>query len=249
MLKRVKLFGSNCIFVFQNYNTFIMSFLSFFKGYKKFAIFFSIVCLIIMSLIYNALNVKQPLPIYQPAMVNEEMVDSTIQHKKKYHKIADFSLTNQNGKTVTQNDYKDKIYIADFFFTTCPTICPIMTSHMYEIQQKFIDDDEVLLLSHSVTPKIDSVAQLKKYALKKGVNDKKWNLVTGDKKQIYALARKSYLAVKTDGNGDKYDMIHTENFMLIDKKRQVRGFYDGTNPEAIEQLLEDIKTLKHFGGS
>ncbi|MGB0981740.1 MAG: SCO family protein [Winogradskyella sp.] len=226
-----------------------MSFLSFFKGYKKFAIFFSIVCLIIMSLIYNALNVKQPLPIYQPAMVNEEMVDSTIQHKKKYHKIADFSLTNQNGKTVTQNDYKDKIYIADFFFTTCPTICPIMTSHMYEIQQKFIDDDEVLLLSHSVTPKIDSVAQLKKYALKKGVNDKKWNLVTGDKKQIYALARKSYLAVKTDGNGDKYDMIHTENFMLIDKKRQVRGFYDGTNPEAIEQLLEDIKTLKHFGGS
>lgn len=249
MLKRVKAFGSNCIFVFQNYNTFIMSFLSFFKGYKKFAIFFSIVCLIIMSLIYNALNVKQPLPVYQPAMVNEEMVDSTIQHKKKYHKIADFSLTNQNGKTVTQNDYKDKIYIADFFFTTCPTICPIMTSHMYEIQQKFIDDDEVLLLSHSVTPKIDSVAQLKKYALKKGVNDKKWNLVTGDKKQIYALARKSYLAVKTDGNGDKYDMIHTENFMLIDKKRQVRGFYDGTNPEAIEQLLEDIKTLKHFGGS
>ncbi|MGB1231295.1 MAG: SCO family protein [Winogradskyella sp.] len=226
-----------------------MSFLSFFKGYKKFAIFFSIVCLIIMSLIYNALNVKQPLPVYQPAMVNEEMVDSTIQYKKKYHKIADFSLTNQNGKTVTQNDYKDKIYIADFFFTTCPTICPIMTSHMYEIQQKFIDDDEVLLLSHSVTPKIDSVAQLKKYALKKGVNDKKWNLVTGDKKQIYALARKSYLAVKTDGNGDKYDMIHTENFMLIDKKRQVRGFYDGTNPEAIEQLLEDIKTLKHFGGS
>ena len=226
-----------------------MSFLSFFKGYKNFAIFFSIVCLIIISLIYNALNVKQPLPIYQPAMVNEEMVDSTIQYKKKYHKIADFSLTNQNGETITQNNYKDKIYIADFFFTTCPTICPIMTDHMYKIQQELINDNEVMLLSHSVTPKIDSVAQLKKYALKKGVNDKKWNLVTGNKKQIYELARKSYLAVKTDGNGDKYDMIHTENFMLVDKKRQVRGFYDGTNPEAIEQLLKDIKTLKHFGGS
>ena len=161
-------------------------------------------------------------------MVNEELVDSTIQYQRKYHKIADFSLINQNGETITQANYKDKIYVADFFFTTCQTICPIMTDNMYQIQKEFINDDEVMLLSHSVTPKIDSIAQLKKYAKKKGVNDKKWNLVTGDKKQIYNLARKSYLAVKTDGNGDQYDMIHTENFMLIDKKRQIRGFYDGT---------------------
>lgn len=115
---------------------------------------------------------------------------------------------------------------------------------MYQIQQELIDDDEVMLLSHSVTPKIDSVAQLKKYAIEKGVIDHKWNLVTGDKKQIYNLARKSYLAVKTDGNGDAYDMIHTENFMLIDKNRQIRGFYDGTKPEDIEQLLKDITILK-----
>ncbi len=194
------------------------------------------------------MNVKQPLPIFQPAMVSEELVDSTIQHKQKYHKIADFSLINQNGETITQDNYKDKIYVADFFFTTCQTICPIMTDHMYKIQKEIINDDDIMLLSHSVTPKIDSVAQLKKYAKKKGVIDRKWNLVTGDKKQIYELARKSYLAVKTDGNGDEYDMIHTENFMLIDKKRQIRGFYDGTQPEDIERLLDDIETLKYFGG-
>ncbi|WP_418637122.1 SCO family protein [Winogradskyella sp.] len=226
-----------------------MSFLSFFKGYKKFGIFFSILCIIIIAIIYNVLNVKHPLPVYQPGMVSEELVDSTIQHQLKYHKIADFSLTNQNGETITQETYKDKIYVADFFFTTCQTICPIMTDHMSLIQKEIINDDDVMLLSHSVTPKIDSVAQLKKYAKEKGVIDRKWNLVTGDKKQIYELARKSYLAVKTDGNGDTYDMIHTENFMLIDKNRQIRGFYDGTKPEDIDQLLQDIETLKSFGGS
>lgn len=218
--------------------------LSFFKDYKYFAIVFAVLSIIIISIIYNIFDVYKPLPIYQPAMVNTEMVDSTIQYKKKYHKIADFSLTNQNGETITQNTYKDKIYVADFFFTTCQTICPIMTDHMVQIQKEIINDPDVMLLSHTVTPEIDSVAQLKKYALKKGVNDAKWNLVTGDKKQIYQLARKSYLAVKTDGNGDIYDMIHTENFMLIDKKRQIRGYYDGTNPEDIARLIADIKTLK-----
>ncbi|MAL22601.1 MAG: SCO family protein [Xanthomarina sp.] len=218
--------------------------LSFFKDYKYFAIVFAVLSIIIVSIIYNIFDVYKPLPIYQPAMVNTEMVDSTIQYKKKYHKIADFSLTNQNGETITQNTYEDKIYVADFFFTTCQTICPIMTDHMVQIQKEIINDPDVMLLSHTVTPEIDSVAQLKKYALKKGVNDAKWNLVTGDKKQIYQLARKSYLAVKTDGNGDAYDMIHTENFMLIDKKRQIRGYYDGTNPEDITRLIADIETLK-----
>jgi protein SCO1/2 len=218
--------------------------LSFFKDYKKFAIVFAIISIIILAVIYNILNVDKVLPIYQPAKVNLELVDSTIQHINKYHKIADFKLTNQNGEIITQNDYQDKIYVADFFFTTCQTICPIMTDNMVVIQKEILDDNEVMLLSHSVTPKIDSVAQLKRYAIKKGVDDTKWNLVTGDKKQIYELARKSYLAVKTSGNGDVYDMIHTENFMLIDKKRQIRGFYDGTKTEDIDRLLEDIKTLK-----
>lgn len=220
--------------------------LSFFKGYKKFAIGFFILSVIIISIIYSVLNVEKPLPIYNPDTIDATLVDSTIRHVKKYHKIADFSLTNQNGKTITQNDYKGKIYVADFFFTTCQTICPIMTDHMRDIQKEIINDDDIMLLSHSVTPVKDSVAQLKKYAKLKGVNDAKWNLVTGDKKQIYELARKSYLAVKSVGNGDQYDMIHTENFMLIDKKRQIRGFYDGTDPEAISKLIKDIEKLKRM---
>ncbi|MBT8298919.1 MAG: SCO family protein [Maribacter sp.] len=217
---------------------------SFFGKYKLFAIVFSILSVIIMLLFYNALQPKKTLTIYQPAMVNAELVDSTLQHVRKYHTVADFSLTNQNGRTITQNDYANKIYIADFFFTTCPTICPIMTKNMATIQERILDDDDVLLLSHSVTPIIDSVAQLKKYAIQKGVNDAKWNLVTGDKKQIYKLARKSYLAVKNDGDGGPFDMIHTENFILVDKERRIRGFYDGTKTEEIEKLMEDLAVLK-----
>jgi protein SCO1 len=112
--------------------------LSFFKDYKRFAIVFLIISIVIISIIYNKLNVYQPLPIYQPAMVSSELVDSTIQYQKKYHKIADFSLINQNGKIITQEDYKDKIYVADFFFTTCQTICPIMTSNMADIQKDML---------------------------------------------------------------------------------------------------------------
>ena len=198
-----------------------------------------------MYLIYNALQPKKRLPIYQPNMVNAELVDSTLQHVKKYHRIADFSLLNQNGDTITQENYRDKIYVADFFFTTCPTICPIMTANLVEVQAALVNDPEVLLLSHSVTPEIDSVAQLKKYAIEKGVNDAKWNLVTGDKKQIYELARKSYLTVQEDGDGGPFDMIHTENFILVDKQRRIRGFYDGTKEEEMDRLLSDIEILKN----
>jgi len=230
--------------VFLHFKIKTYKMLSFFKDYKLFAIVFGVISIIIISIFYNILKVDKPLPIYQPAMVNTELVDSTIQHQINYHKIADFSLTNQNGKTITQADYKDKIYVADFFFTTCQTICPIMTDNMEKIQKEIMNDDEVMLLSHSVTPDIDTVEQLKKYAIKKGVNDKKWNLVTGDKGEIYRLARKSYLAVKDDGMPDDYGMVHTENFMLIDKKGQIRGYYDGTKTEDITTLLKDIKKLK-----
>ena len=218
--------------------------LLFFSKYKIFGLVLLILSIIIISIIYQVLKPNEVLPIFQPAKVNAELVDSTIQHVKKYHTISDFSLINQNGKTITQEDYKDKIYVADFFFTTCQTICPIMTDNMLEVQNKLKNDSTITLLSHSVTPEIDSVAQLKKYALKKGVDDTKWNLVTGEKKEIYKLARKSYLAVKTDGNGDEYDMIHTENFILVDKKKRIRGFYDGTDDLDIEQLLKDIEILK-----
>ncbi|HET8886659.1 MAG TPA: SCO family protein [Salinimicrobium sp.] len=218
--------------------------ISFFSKYKYFAIFFFAVSVILISVIYSILKTEKNLPVYQPDMVNAELVDSTVQYVRKYHKIADFKLINQNGDTITQDFYKDKIYVADFFFTTCQTICPIMTNHMLQIQEKTKNDPEILLLSHSVIPNADSVPQLKKYALEKGVNDKKWNLVTGDKKQIYDLARKSYLASKSDGDGGPYDMIHTENFILVDTKKRIRGFYDGTDPEAIDQLLDDIQVLK-----
>ena len=218
---------------------------SFFSHYKRFFIFFALLSSVIMYLIYNALEPKKRLPIYQPNMVNAELVDSTLQHVKKYHRIADFSLLNQNGDTITQENYRDKIYVADFFFTTCPTICPIMTANLVEVQAALANDPEVLLLSHSVTPEIDSVAQLKKYAIEKGVNDAKWNLVTGDKKQIYELARKSYLAVQEDGDGGPFDMIHTENFILVHKQRRIRGFYDGTKEEEMDRLLSDIEILKN----
>jgi len=216
----------------------------FLKQFKFFGIVLGLLSIIILYFIYDALKVERRLPIYTPNMVNTELIDTSLHYQKKKAQIADFRLINQNGDTITQNDYKDKIYVADFFFTTCPSICPIMTKNMAQIQASILEDDEVMLLSHSVTPKIDSVPQLKKYALKKGVIDEKWNLVTGDKKQIYELARKSYLAAKTDGDGGPYDMIHTENFVLVDKERRIRGFYDGTNEEEVEKLLDDLKILK-----
>lgn len=178
-----------------------------------------------------------------PADVNPELVDSTMQHVGKYHTIADFSFTNQNGKTITQKDYEGKIYVADFFFTTCQTICPVMTTNMVEVQKAIINNPKVMLLSHSVLPDIDSVPVLKKYAIEKGVIDTKWNLVTGDKKDIYGIARKSYLAVKTGKPEELYDMVHTENFILVDTERRVRGFYDGTKTEDIKRLIEDINWL------
>ncbi len=196
-----------------------------------------------ISLFYTILKPTETLPIYQPAEVNEKLVDSSIIHVSKYHKISDFTLTNQNGEKITQENYNDKIYVADFFFTTCQDICPIMTKNMYKLQQELKNDKEILFLSHTVIPEIDNVERLKEYAVVNNVDDSKWNLVTGDKRQIYELARKSYLAVE-DSEFEKYDMIHTENFMLIDKEKQIRGFYDGTNDKEIEKLLSDIQILK-----
>ncbi len=211
--------------------------------YKFFWVFFFVLSGIIITIIYQVMNPPEVLPVYQPAQVSKELVDSTIQHIKKYHTISNFKLINQNGDTITQNNYKGKIYVADFFFTTCQTICPKMTNNMAKIQEAIKNDPEVMLLSHTVTPIIDSVPQLKKYALQKGVIDSKWNLVTGDKKQIYDLARKSYLVAK-DVPYSPNDLVHTENFVLVDKKKRIRGFYDGTNLEEIKKLLHDLKVLK-----
>ena len=217
--------------------------LSIIKKYKWFLVIVTALSTIILTLFYSALKPKKTLPIYNPSMVNPELVDSTIQYISKYHSIADFSFTNQNGKTITQKDYEGKIYVADFFFTTCGSICPKMTTNLVEVQKAIINNPKVMLLSHTVFPETDSVSVLKKYAIKNGVIDSKWNLVTGDKKQIYSLARKSYLAVKLGKPEDLYDMVHTENFVLVDSKRRVRGFYDGTKKEDIARLIEDITFL------
>ena len=217
--------------------------LDFIKKYRILIITFILFSIVTVSLFYNALKPQKTLPIYNPADVNPELVDSTVQFVAKYHTIADFSFTNQNGKTVTQKDYEGKIYVADFFFTTCGSICPIMTTNMIDVQKAFADNPKVMILSHTVTPETDSVPVLKKYALEKGVIDSKWNLVTGDKKDIYSMARKSYLAVKLGKPEELYDMVHTENFVLVDAERRVRGFYDGTKKEDIQKLIEDIQWL------
>lgn len=211
--------------------------------YSGFIILFTIISIVIFIGIYSLLKPQKKLKIFTPRDVNPELVDSTIQHVGYNHTIPDFKFTNQNGKTITQADYKDKIYVADFFFTTCPSICPIMTNNMVWLQEKIKDNPKVMLLSHSVTPDIDSVSVLRAYAKEKGVIDEKWNLVTGNKEDIYYLARKSYLVVKTGNPKELYDMVHTENFVLIDQKRKIRGFYDGTNFEEVKKLYEDILFL------
>ena len=215
----------------------------FLKKYRLFFGVFIILSAIILSLFYSALKPKKTLPIFNPADVNPELVDSTVQYVSKYHTIADFSFTNQNGKTITQKDYEGKIYVADFFFTTCGSICPKMTTNLSDIQKAFANNPKVKLLSFTVFPETDSVPVLKAYAKKNQVNDAKWNLVTGDKKEIYTLARKSYLAVKLGKPSELYDMVHTENFVLIDTKKRVRGFYDGTSKEDIKRLIDDITFL------
>jgi protein SCO1/2 len=225
-----------------------------FYHYRYLFITLGVLSVIILSLFYNALKPKKQLPIYTPAMVNPELVDSLVQHEnnKLKHTIADFSFKNQNNEIITQNHYEDVIYVADFFFTTCPTICPIMTDNMVWLQEQIKDMPDVKLLSFSVTPDIDTPEVLRAYADEKGVIDSKWNLLTGDKKEIYYLARQSFLAVKTTTVGELYDMVHTENFILVDKNKRIRGFYDGTNldeekdddTQTVMQLLEDIKWLR-----
>ena len=214
------------------------------KRYRVFILSIAVVSISAILMFYNVLKPEEKLPIYQPNMVSFQLVDSTVQHVKRFHKIKDFSLVNQNGEKVTNEDYRDKIYIADFFFTTCQGICPIMKENMIILQDEYKDDDQVYLLSHTVTPEIDTKEVLKKYSLEKGVIDSKWNLVTGDKKQIYNLARKSYLVAEDIEESELFEMIHTENFVLVDPERRIRGFYDGTDQESMNAMIYDIKVLK-----
>ena len=213
------------------------------KRYRVFFIAMFIVSVSAIYLFYNALIPTKSLPIYGPSLVNPELADTAVQHVGRTHRIGNFSFINQNGTTITQDSFKGKIYVADFFFTTCGSICPKMTKNMGLIQEAFLNEPRVLLLSHTVTPEIDDVSTLKKYAQSKGVVDHKWHLVTGDKRKIYEMARKSYLAVKLGRPEELYDMVHTENFVLVDEKKRVRGFYNGTSQRGIDSLITDIRYL------
>ena len=197
-------------------------------------------CIAVFLLIFDN---KSELPVFNPSDFNPELVDISLQNETKDHTVSDFELLNQNGKTITQKDYENKIYVTDFFFTQCLTVCPIMSNNMAELQSVFLTTDAVKFLSISVTPALDSVPILKEYAEKHEVLDAKWNITTGEKKHIYNLARKSYFAVVNEGDGGLQDFIHTPNFILVDRQKQIRGVYDGTKSKEIQRLINDIKIL------
>jgi len=185
------------------------------------------------------------LPFYNEESFTPKWITPNTEEEKAFHKIPDFSLTNQLGETVSQNTFENKIYVTDFFFTSCPGICPKMTGNMEVIQEAFKDDNEVLLLSHSVMPTTDSVSVLNTYAKTYGVIENKWHLVTGDKKDIYSLGREQYFVENDLGEPKNIDdFLHTENFLLIDKNKHIRGIYNGLNRASMAQLITDIKALK-----
>jgi protein SCO1/2 len=185
------------------------------------------------------------LPYYNEKSFTPNWIVPGSQEEKDFHTIPDFALTNQLGETITQKTFDNKIYVTDFFFTVCPGICPQMADNMFKVQEAFKDDPNVVLLSHSVMPTSDTVEVLKKYAENNGVIDNKWHLVTGDKKDIYSLGRDFYF-VENDLGEEKTidDFLHTENFLLIDSNKHIRGIYNGLNRSSIAQLITDIKALK-----
>ena len=185
------------------------------------------------------------LPYYQDASFTPHWISLGSDSLSSFHQIPAFSMINQEGDTITEKTFQDKIYVADFFFSICPGICPKMTANMEIVQEAFLEDEEVLLLSHSVMPEHDSVEVLWEYAQNKGVKSEKWHLVTGDRQEIYNLGRYHYFVEEDLGLlKDPEEFLHTENFVLIDKNRRIRGIYNGLNKGSVRQLIADIKTLK-----
>lgn len=221
-----------------------MELLKFFKKSLPTLLFMIVFSIGAIYVFYKIQTPIEKLPIFNPVDINPKLVDKSVRFVRKNHKIAPFKMTDQNGKSVSNETYKNKIYVADFFFTRCESICPIMTNYLSQVQDVYKNDDTIMFLSFSVTPDIDSVSVLKKYAIKNNVIDKKWHLVTGSKKDIYKLARQSYFTVLDEGDGGPQDFIHTEQLVLIDKKQQIRGFYDGTDKDEVDKLVKDIAILK-----
>ncbi len=185
------------------------------------------------------------LPFYNEPSFTPIWIDPKGDSVAGMHRIPPFKFTDQLGREITHETFKDKIYVADFFFTSCPGICPKMTENMGLVQEEFLNDDSVLLISHSVTPDYDSVPVLKEYAETRGIENNKWHLVTGNRKEIYDLGRYGYFVEEDLGiPKDENDFLHTENFILIDQNRHIRGIYNGLNKTSVMQLIADIKSLQ-----
>jgi protein SCO1/2 len=186
-----------------------------------------------------------PLTVF--AIVNwyERTVQSLPVLINKEHRIGDFKLINQQGNKSTTEEWRGKIVVANFFFTHCPVICPKMTANLKKLQETFAGNENLMLVSFSVDPQRDSVAELKKYTERFYINESNWQLLTGSKKEIYRLARKSFQVAATDGDGGDNDFIHSDQLILIDSKKRIRGYYEGTEKKEIAQLIRDIKKLEH----
>jgi protein SCO1 len=182
---------------------------------------------------------KSALPYYGPKEAGPGGDGDTV-----YHTIPSFSFVNQDGKIVNNNDYNGKIYIADFFFVKCEGICPKMATQLQRVQEKFKNDPGVMILSHTVNPEEDSVEALAGYAAKLKADPKKWNFVTGGKKELYDMARYGYYLTVMEGDGGPDDFIHSETFVLVDPERHIRGIYDGTNASEVDRMIRDIGVLQ-----
>ena len=185
------------------------------------------------------------LPYFNDSDFTPIWLDNDLVNIDTLHTVLDFSLTNQNGELINQDLFKGKIYVANFFFTSCPGICPKLTNHFKKLQDEFVDDENFLLLSHSVMPSTDSVEVLEKYAENNEVNPSKWHLVTGPESEIKKLARFSYFSDdQFKKSGDENGFVHTENFVLIDKKGHIRGVYSGTLEFDVNRMIKHIKILQ-----
>ena len=205
-----------------------------------------IICIVLNSCISSTTEVDNRLPYYGEASFTPHWFEAGSDSLSDFHSIPAFTLINQLGDTITEKSVAGKMYVADFFFATCPGICPKMTKNMAILQDSFLSDTNVLLLSHSVTPQKDSISVLQKYGHDYGVNPARWYLLTGDRSHIYDLGRNSYF-VEEDLGIDKTDddFLHTENFVLIDQQQHIRGIYNGLNKASIQQLIADINWLQN----
>ena len=193
---------------------------------------------------YQILQPKPRLPIYNPSDLNPAVVDDDLERVGRGHRIGDFDLVDQWGNKADSSLLQGKIYVADFFFTTCPTICIDMGANFQRIQETYKDEDRFHLVSHTVMPEIDTVEVMHAYGERMGAIKGKWHLLTGEKRELYRMARREYFAVMEQGTSfDEHDFIHTENVILVDEKKRIRGFYDGTSDLDIDRLIGDIHIL------